>query len=202
MPTGYMTRKHKFDAAHRVMFERVKCFNMHGHEYHVEVTLSYDEMHSIGYAIDLKEIRRLGLSYLDKRFDHGAILNPLDVDFIEPCIKNKTKIHIMNLMGPGQDCNPSAENIAKEVFFAMSKLLDNPEDCNLKVHKVRLYETINCYVDCYRDTLSSSDWKNLEESEYAIDIQDHKTKMGTFEYDVRKVDQTQDDSEEVAKIDN
>jgi 6-pyruvoyltetrahydropterin/6-carboxytetrahydropterin synthase len=199
MTIGYVTRKHKFDAAHRVMFEKVKCFNMHGHEYHLELTLSYNEIHSIGYAIDFKEIRRVGMSFIDKRFDHGAIYNPADIDFIEPCRKHNTKIHLMNLMGEGNFCNPSAENIVKELFFAFSKLLDNPQNCNLLVHSVKLYETVNCYVTCYRDTLSAQDWTNLESSQYARDIELYKKQMGEFEYDSRKASSN---SIEVDSIEN
>jgi len=200
--TGYVTRKHKFDAAHRVMHERVKCFNQHGHEYHLELTLSYEDMHSIGYCIDFKEIRRVALEYVDRRFDHGAIYNAHDVDFIDPCVKHNTKLHLMNLMGKGEFCNPSAENIAKELFFCFTKLLDDPTNGNLKVHSVKLWETVNCYVTCYRDTLSESDWTNLEASDFARDIEAFKAKMGTFEYDNRKVSKDVDDSAEVEDIQN
>ena len=199
---GYITRKHKFDASHRVMHERVKCFNQHGHEFKVELTLSYEEVHSIGYAIDFKEVRRVGMQFIDDHFDHGAIHNAHDVDFIAPCRKHNTKLHLMTLMGDGEFCNPSAENIAKEIFFAFAKLLDAPNNCNLMVHSVKLWETENCHVTCYRSTLSQQDWSNLEKSEYARIIEKFKAKMGTFEYDVRKVDTTLDDKDEVSKIGN
>lgn len=202
MGVGYVTRKHKFDAAHRVMHERVKCFNMHGHEYSLELTMSYEETHSIGYAIDFKEIRRIGMNFIDKRFDHAAVFNAHDLDFIEPCIKHNTKYHLMTLCGEGEFCNPSAENMAKELFFAFTKLLDKPEDCNLLVHSVKLYETTNCYVTCYRSTLSESDWKNLEASQFARDLEIYKAKIGTFEYDERLVDSTLDDQKALESIDN
>lgn len=200
MATGYMTRKHKFDASHRVMHERVKCFNQHGHEYKIELTLSYDEIHSIGYAIDFKEIRRVGMSYIDKRFDHAAIHNAADVDFISPCVKHKTKLHLMNLMGEGEFCNPSAENISKELFFAFTKLLDDINNCKLQVHSVKLWETENCYVTCFRDTLSELDWKNLEASSFARDLEAYKIKVGSFEYDQRKA--TEEDRSVLETIDN
>ena len=36
-----VTRVFEFDSAHRVMNEKVKCFNLHGHRFKVEATFSY-----------------------------------------------------------------------------------------------------------------------------------------------------------------
>ena len=58
MRKNFVTRKGKFDAGHRVMNERFKCFNLHGHEYHYELTFSYLMSEEIGYAIDFKEIKK------------------------------------------------------------------------------------------------------------------------------------------------
>lgn len=189
-----MTRSHEFDMGHRVMHELVKCWSDHGHRYEVEITLEFEEMNSIGYALDFKFIKKLFCSYLDKRFDHGKALNPHDTILIEATrkIKNditgqQSKLHIMNLMGEGNFCNPSAENLSKEIFFAASKLLDDPQNCNIAVSNIRLSETKKCWVDCTKDSLSSEDLKNLEASEYAKDIQAHKTAIGSFEYDARKI---------------
>ena len=186
MTRGYMTRKYEMDAGHRVMHERVKCHNFHGHRYVADLEFGYDEMHSIGYALDFKEVKRVACAYFDKRFDHGMILNPHDEDMINVCLKHGTKIHLMNLMGKGEYCNHSAENIVKELFFACTKLIDDPNNCNLHTHHIRLYETPNCWVDCYRDSLSESDWKNLEASDFARDLEAFRKEKGTLEYDVRK----------------
>lgn len=193
MSKGYITRKHKFDAGHRVMHERMKCWSPHGHEYHVEITMEFDEMHSIGYAVDFKEIKRVACNYIDIRFDHGMILNPHDTILIEACrsIRNEgtgkhSKIHLMNLMGEGEFCNPSAENISKELFFACSKLLNEPNNCNLKVYEIKLWETENCFVTCREEFMSETDIQNLENSEFARSLEQFRKEMGTLEYDVRK----------------
>lgn len=193
-----ITRKHEFDCSHRVMFERVKCFNLHGHRYILELTLSYDEVHSIGYAIDFKEIKRVCFSYIDHRFDHGHVSNPQDVSVIEAVNKIGTKLHLMNLMGEGAFCNPSVENIAKELFYACKKLLDNPDDCNLHVSGLRLYETPNCWVDVTDRSLSVSDVENLEASGFARELEKWRQDKGSFQYDSRK----SSTDEGVDKIDN
>lgn len=197
-----MIRIHKLDLSHRVMNERVKCFNLHGHRVAVEIHCSFTELNSIGYALDFKEMKRVALSYLDKRFDHAHVGNPRDVELNQLCKKNGWKLHEMNLMGPGGDCNPSAENISKELFFAASKLLDDPTNCDLHVSKVVFYETENCWVECTKESFSDLDWQNLESSEFAQSLQAHKKAMGVFEYDLRKVSDPTSDKHIVDSIDN
>ena len=52
-----ITRKGNFDSAHRVLNEKFKCYNVHGHTYLYELTFQFDSMERIGYAIDFKEIK-------------------------------------------------------------------------------------------------------------------------------------------------
>ena len=54
-----ITRVFEFDSAHRVMNEKVKCFNLHGHRFKLEVIFFYEDKKSLGYAIDFKEIKRI-----------------------------------------------------------------------------------------------------------------------------------------------
>ena len=49
-----LTKIFEFDAAHRVMHERIKCFNLHGHRFKVELTFEFNEVSALGYAIDFK----------------------------------------------------------------------------------------------------------------------------------------------------
>ena len=90
----YISRKGSFDSSHRVMNERMKCFNQHGHGYAYSLTFSFESIESIGYALDFKEIKRIGCQWIDDKLDHGSIYNPLDVDFINPCIKQIGRAHV------------------------------------------------------------------------------------------------------------
>ena len=109
-----ITRKGSFDSGHRVMNERMKCFNIHGHTYIYELTFEFNEMEEIGYAIDFKEIKRVGCQWIDDLLDHGFIVNPKDEAVINACKLTTSKIWYMSLNGKDEYCNPSAENIAKE----------------------------------------------------------------------------------------
>jgi 6-pyruvoyl-tetrahydropterin synthase/tetratricopeptide (TPR) repeat protein len=139
MTIQYITRKGSFDSAHRLMNERVKCFSIHGHTYLYELTFVFQRAQPIGYAIDFKEIRRVGATWIDDTLDHGAILNPKDADFKAAAIATGSKLRLMSLNGPGEYCNPTVENVAKEIFLAMEVLFADWVD--LRIHRVRLYET-------------------------------------------------------------
>lgn len=141
-----ITRHHDFDTAHRVMYEKVKCFNLHGHRFRVEATFEFDEVKAIGYAVDFKEIKRVGFAFVDEMLDHGVMLNPNDTDLIKLVKKNNWKLWIMG-MGNKGDFNPSAENIATELFYIFGVLFKKEFD-GIKISNIRLYETPNCWVDC------------------------------------------------------
>ena len=177
-----ITRKGSFDAGHRVMNERLKCFNIHGHTYLYELIFSFDQMEDIGYAIDFKEIKRIGCQWIEDYLDHGMLLNPNDVDVLSACRATKSKIWSMSLGGADKYCNPSVENIVKEMFLAISYLLDNK---HLKLEKVRLYETPNCYSDCYLQSIGLTERSNFM-SAHKDKLDEYKQKLGTIEYDDRK----------------
>lgn len=173
-----ITRTFEFDTAHRVMNERVKCFNLHGHRFKAEVTFGYDVLRAIGYAIDFKELKRVLGSFIDDRFDHAAMLNPMDKELIGVVNNNGWKLWLMGL-GSGEDVNPSAENIASEIFYIANKFFDK-EKHGIWVEKVRLYETPNCWVDCNDYHYSATNKVDEELNEYRLS-------MGDMEYDIRGV---------------
>jgi len=154
-----ITRTGNFDSAHRVMDERMKCFNLHGHTYLYSLTFGFKHLEEIGYAIDFKEIKTSAMEFIDKVFDHAAILNPLDTAIIDLVKENGWNLYVMSLNGD-KYCNPTVENIAKEVFLGVSALMD---DENLKLHSIRIYETPNCFCDTWEDDISVPErmaWKD------------------------------------------
>jgi len=184
----YISRKGNFDSGHRVMNESMKCFNLHGHTYNYELTFSFENIEEIGYAIDFKEIKRVFCQWIDDMLDHAFIANPKDNVYLNACSMEKSQVWLMSLNGKGEYCNPSVENIAKEVFLAMdilSNTLYNNPKIGLNIHKIKIYETPNCWTECYRDSTSTLEQKNFikarlkEIAEYAID-------KGVVEYDDRK----------------
>lgn len=184
----YITRKGNFDSGHRVMNEFMKCFNIHGHTYLYELTFSFENMEEIGYAIDFKEIKRVFCQWIDDILDHGMILNPKDKLLIETTKSYKTKLWLMSLNGKDEYCNPSVENIAKEVFLAMdiiSETLYDKSKTGLKIHNVKIYETPNCYTDCNRLSITQGERYNFMLS-HIHEIMEYAKDKGIINYDDRK----------------
>lgn len=184
----FISRKGNFDSGHRVMNEAMKCFNIHGHTYLYELTFSFENMEEIGYAIDFKEIKRVFCQWVDDILDHGMILNPHDTELIQTTLNYKTKLWLMSLNGEGEYCNPSVENIAKETFLAMdvlSNTLYKDAPTALKIHKIKIYETPNCWTECYRESISVPERNNFMKVREK-EIQEYALEKGIIEYDDRK----------------
>lgn len=178
-----ISRKGNFDSGHRVMNEKMKCYNMHGHTYLYKLIFSFDSMQAIGYAIDFKEIKRVACQWIDDILDHGMILNAHDHVVINATIETGSKIWLMSLNGQNEYCNPSVENIAKEVFLAMDVLFVAYP--GLKIHKVRIHETPNCSTVCSRKSISDDERENWLKVRYQ-EVSDYAVAKGIMEYDDRK----------------
>lgn len=184
----YITRKGNFDSGHRVMNEAMKCFNLHGHTYLYELTFAFENMEEIGYAIDFKEIKRVHCQWIDDILDHGMILNPKDNIAITATQALGSKLWLMSLNGKGNYCNPSVENIAKEVFLAMHGLcrtLYGGNAIGLKIHKVKIYETPNCFTVCKHKSISFDEQASFEHA-HQKEIEAYAKEKGVVEYDDRK----------------
>lgn len=172
-----VTRIFEFDAAHRVMNERVKCFNLHGHRFKVEVTFEYNRKAALGYAIDFKEIKRIVGAYIDEHLDHACILNPLDKELIDLCKKNGWRVYIVG-MGRNEDINPSAENLASELFYIVNQLFIN-DKYNIWPTNIRLYETPNCWVD-------ADGWDIVPMNDFIDGLKEWRKSKGEMNYDIRE----------------
>lgn len=171
-----VTRIFEFDAAHRVMNEKVKCFNLHGHRFKVEATFEYSSKGSLGYAIDFKEIKRIVGAWIDEKLDHACILNPNDEQLIMLCRNQDWRLYIMGMRTFG-DINPSAENLASELFYTIKQLFAE-DKCGVRLVKIRLYETPNCWVETEGiDYVGTNDF--LEE------VKQWRKEKGNFNYDSR-----------------
>ena len=80
--------------------------------------------------------------------------------------------------GNDGDINPSAENIASEIF-TIAETFFNRKENGIEVSGVRLYETPNCWVD----TTEVSTYRPLHGTLWGL-IR-YKQEKGTFDYDIR-----------------
>jgi len=137
-----ITRKFEFDAGHRLVGHPSKCANIHGHRYVAEIDFVFGQLDDIGYAMDFGEIkRRVGL-VIDSFYDHAMVLNGADITLAKYCQEQGYKFHIMSL---ADNCNPTAENMAKEILLIAITALSDIK--NIVANHVKLYETPNCWSD-------------------------------------------------------
>jgi len=127
MPIVYVTRKTRFNAAHRLhnpdksdewnreTFGKCNSPNWHGHDYRMEVTVAGSPEADTGYVIDLSELKRIVHRKVVDKCDH-ANLN-LDVDFLAGII-------------------PSTENLVIAFWNQIE-----PEISGGRLTSIRLFET-------------------------------------------------------------
>ncbi|WP_309866061.1 6-carboxytetrahydropterin synthase QueD [Desmospora profundinema] len=64
-----VTKSFTFDAAHHLHLYEGKCKSLHGHTYHLSITVS-GYVDEIGIVMDFGEIKRLFKEEIDARLDH------------------------------------------------------------------------------------------------------------------------------------
>jgi 6-pyruvoyltetrahydropterin/6-carboxytetrahydropterin synthase len=116
--------------------------------------------------------------------DHGMILNPKDTQLIDTTKALGSKLWLMSLNGEGEYCNPSVENISKEIFLAMMVLFQPYK--SLKIHQVKIHETPNCYVECIQESISDQEAYNWMKVHYE-EVSKYAAEKGVMEYDDRKI---------------
>lgn len=147
----YITRRLEFDAGHRIPDHASQCRHLHGHRYAIEITLAGDVIERAGDAangmvMDFSEVKSLAQQHVVDAWDHAFLAYAGDravVDFLQSLPGHKTVI---------LDCVPTAENLAKTAFRLLDNVYRDTYGNHLRLHRVRLYETPNCWADAVRDS--------------------------------------------------
>lgn len=109
-----LTVESAFEAAHLIKNYPGKCANLHGHNWIVEVIVQGEKLNELGILVDFKILKEK-LNQILAELDH-KYLNELEI-FAEQ--------------------NPTAENLAKEIFdeFSMADIFN--DDTKLKAVKIQ-----------------------------------------------------------------
>ena len=145
-----ITRKLEFDAGHRIPDHRSQCRNLHGHRYVLEVTLQGDTVETEGapdrgMVMDFADVKALANQHLVDLWDHAFLVFAGDTlvrGFLETLPGHKTVVI---------DRIPTVENLAAIAFDILANVYDAHYGVNLRLHKLRLYETPNCWAEVTRD---------------------------------------------------
>lgn len=117
-----VTKQFKFEAAHFLPHYEGACNNLHGHTYHLDVTVTGDVVDNMNYKdygmiIDFKDLKAIVWEDVIKNYDHGY-LN----DFF---------------------INPTAETLAECIGIKVSEVL--PE--GIRLVRIRLWEGDESYAE-------------------------------------------------------
>ena len=145
-----ITRRLEFDAGHRISTHNSQCRHLHGHRYAIEITLSGDIIAEKGVAqqgmvMDFSEVKRIAKTILVDQWDHAFLVYSGDLSvlqFLQTLEEHKTVV--LNVQ-------PTAENLAVIAFNTLDRAYQDTYGNHLRLEKVRLYETPNCWADAVRD---------------------------------------------------
>jgi 6-pyruvoyltetrahydropterin/6-carboxytetrahydropterin synthase len=131
----YLTRKAEFSASHyyhsddlspeenRRLFGKCNNPNGHGHNYTLEVTVKGEVDGRSGFVIDLKELKE--------------IMNREVLDLLDHRFLNKEIAEFAKQV-------PTTENLAVFIWQRLA-----PKFRAARLHRVRVYETVDLFVDYY-----------------------------------------------------
>lgn len=145
-----ITRRLEFDAGHRIPNHQSQCKHLHGHRYALEVTLSgeviHDErVHNDGMVMDFGEVKDVAKQHIVDAWDHAFLVFAHDhvvKDFLATLPDHKTVV---------LDAVPTAENLARIAFEILDAKYQDVYGNHLRLERVRLYETPNCWADAQRN---------------------------------------------------
>ena len=141
-----ITRRLEFDAGHRIPTHNSQCKHLHGHRYAIEITLSGEVIDKAGDAangmvMDFSQVKDLAKQHVVDLWDHAFLAFAGDqavVDFLTSLPGHKTVI---------LDRVPTAENLVRIAFDRLDAVYRDTYGNHLRLERVRLYETPNCWAD-------------------------------------------------------
>lgn len=145
-----ITRRLEFDAGHRIPNHLSQCRHVHGHRYALEVTLSGDiiaceGVPEEGMVMDFSDVKAIAFEQVVGRWDHAFLVYAKDrpmVDFLATITGHRTVILA---------CVPTAENLARTAFDILRGAYRDRYGNHLRLMRVRVYETPNCWADAAGD---------------------------------------------------
>ncbi|MHB1084497.1 MAG: 6-carboxytetrahydropterin synthase QueD [Thiobacillus sp.] len=144
-----ITRRLEFDAGHRIPHHASQCRHLHGHRYAIEITLSGEIIHTEGVAgqgmvMDFSDVKHIAHAVLVDHWDHAFLVYRDDhavVAFLATLPGHKTVV---------LPVVPTAENLAAEAFRILDAAYIDTFGNQLRLQRVRLYETPNNWADVVR----------------------------------------------------
>lgn len=141
-----ITKLFSFEMAHSLDGYDGKCRNLHGHSYHLQVTIQsakvgMEACGDDGMLFDFGDLKRLVQETVVERYDHSLVLNAaVDKSVLEAIKRYYDKVLVV-------DFQPTTENLLAEFAQRIGAAL--PSD--IKLYSIRLSETENSFAEWYND---------------------------------------------------
>lgn len=144
-----ITRRLEFDAGHRIPNHNSQCRHLHGHRYALEITLSgriidAEGASDQGMVMDFSQVKTIANETLVKHWDHAFLVYQKDqavAEFLASLPGHKTVV--LGVV-------PTAENLAAEAFRVLDAAYLDTYGTELRLERVRIYETPNNWADALR----------------------------------------------------
>ena len=138
--TGHhIIRRIEWDSMHRIPGHEGKCAAFHGHRYAAEIAVSSAGLDQLGRVIDFSVVKAVIGGWVDKNWDHTAILHKSDpspacAGISEANSQAGRPVYLL-------DVPPTVEYIVAELARVATDLLEPYE---ISLAWIRVWETPNC----------------------------------------------------------
>src|SRR5262249_42866344 len=127
-----------FDMAHALTEHEGECRNIHGHTYHLSVTVIGRPLQSPrdsddGMVMDFSELKKIVMQEIIRPLDHAIVLS--ETDLRSEQLRNETKLVITKY-------RPTCENLLTDLVLRLQKHFYG----SVKLHSVTLRETPTSYA--------------------------------------------------------
>jgi 6-pyruvoyltetrahydropterin/6-carboxytetrahydropterin synthase len=139
-----ITKEFTFETAHMLKDYDGLCKNIHGHSYKLSVTIIGDVITDttsvkLGMVMDFGDLKRIVKENIVDVYDHAIVVNSSVSDEKKTQLRSNTERVIFT---PFQ---PTCENMVIDFAHVISQHLPS----NLKLYRIRLFETANSYAEWY-----------------------------------------------------
>lgn len=131
-----LTTSYVFDAAHRIAGHPGKCAWLHGHTYHLEVTVSSPTLNPLGMVMDFDDLRDAVRKAVLDLWDHATLLaadDPLGPAI--SAVQREAPDRVVLLPG-----HPTAEVLTREAWTRLESQLP----VGIALERVAIRETPSC----------------------------------------------------------
>jgi len=140
-----ITKEFKIEMAHALYGYDGKCKNIHGHSYYLHVTvigpiITDKSSPKNGMVLDFSDLKKIVNDKIISQLDHALLLNENSPDTNLFKGNNFEKVVFV-------DYQPTCENLLAD----FAKRLKSELPVNLKLHSLKLSETVTSYAEWYAE---------------------------------------------------